>query len=377
MLHGTKKGDEMNKVLACIIFLPLLLVAAEWQSLNGPPAGRADDMSMGWDDNYEYWVIYAADQTHKLYKSTNDGEYWQVPTSQTEVDSPTCVITRPDVADTVYIGKDDDTPVWWSEDGGVNWAARSGDEQQGTNITNTQPLCFAMDPDYPDTIILGCAQDDNHPEMFITDDGGENWDALTGFPDVSVNEIGIRPSDPRGQELVAASNDGLYYTSNGGTSWTLKLDKSNMTSVSYGSQANVYAGSNSESEGFFKSTDGGVTWSSNPIGSFSYVRAVAAAGANDVYIAAKTSGNGHGIYHTTDGGTNWTYYGRDKGLFCNDKIKRIAIHPNYATNELVFSAGDWAVYRLDGPNSDWQVIVAGFKVIQSDNILNKSHNDIK
>jgi photosystem II stability/assembly factor-like uncharacterized protein len=132
-----------------------------------------------------------------------------------------------------------------------------------------------------------------------------------------------------------------------------------------------------ESEGFFKSTDGGVTWSSNPIGSFSYVRAVAAAGANDVYIAAKTSGNGHGIYHTTDGGTNWTYYGRDKGLFCNDKIKRIAIHPNYATNELVFSAGDWAVYRLDGPNSDWQVIVAGFKVIQSDNILNKSHNDIK
>jgi photosystem II stability/assembly factor-like uncharacterized protein len=377
MLHGTKKGDEMNKVLACIIFLPLLLVAAEWQSLNGPPAGRADDMSMGWDDNYEYWVIYAADQTHKLYKSTNDGEYWQVPTSQTEVDSPTCVITRPDVADTVYIGKDDDTPVWWSEDGGVNWAARSGDEQQGTNITNTQPLCFAMDPDYPDTIILGCAQDDNHPEMFITDDGGENWDALTGFPDVSVNEIGIRPSDPRGQELVAASNDGLYYTSNGGTSWTLKLDKSNMTSVSYGSKANVYAGSNSESEGFFKSTDGGVTWSSNPIGSFSYVRAVAAAGANDVYIAAKTSGNGHGIYHTTDGGTNWTYYGRDKGLFCNDKIKRIAIHPNYATNELVFSAGDWAVYRLDGPNSDWQVIVAGFKVIQSDNILNKSHNDIK
>ncbi len=32
-----------------LIILPLLLLAAEWQSLNGPPAGRADDMSMGWD----------------------------------------------------------------------------------------------------------------------------------------------------------------------------------------------------------------------------------------------------------------------------------------------------------------------------------------
>jgi len=37
----------MRRLLAVIMLLPLFVIAAEWQSLNGPPAGRADDMSMG------------------------------------------------------------------------------------------------------------------------------------------------------------------------------------------------------------------------------------------------------------------------------------------------------------------------------------------
>ena len=39
----------MKSKVFILITLPLLLLAAEWQSLNGPPAGRADDMSMGQD----------------------------------------------------------------------------------------------------------------------------------------------------------------------------------------------------------------------------------------------------------------------------------------------------------------------------------------
>ena len=78
----------MKQALICIIVLPLLLVAAEWQSLDGPPAGRADDMSMGLYESE--WVLYAADQTHKLYKSTNEGELWAVPTQDDRVDNPTC-----------------------------------------------------------------------------------------------------------------------------------------------------------------------------------------------------------------------------------------------------------------------------------------------
>jgi len=30
----------MKKIFATIIFLPLVIFAAEWQSMNGPPAGE-------------------------------------------------------------------------------------------------------------------------------------------------------------------------------------------------------------------------------------------------------------------------------------------------------------------------------------------------
>ncbi len=86
----------MFKKSLIIIALPLMLFAAQWQSLNGPPAGRADDMSIGWDPIHSYWAIFAADRTHKLYKSINEGEYWDsIPTviPNPDIINPTCVIT--------------------------------------------------------------------------------------------------------------------------------------------------------------------------------------------------------------------------------------------------------------------------------------------
>ena len=108
----------MRYLIAFLITLPLILLSAEWQPLNGPPAGRADDMSMGWDPIHNYWVIYAADKTHKLYKSVDGGELWDSIYTHEAVVNPVCVICDPNEADTVYIGKKDTTPVWKSTDGG-------------------------------------------------------------------------------------------------------------------------------------------------------------------------------------------------------------------------------------------------------------------
>jgi hypothetical protein len=63
---------KMCKILTLLISLPLIVFSVEWQSLDGPPAGRADDMSIGLYQGE--WVVYAADGTHKLYKSTNEGD---------------------------------------------------------------------------------------------------------------------------------------------------------------------------------------------------------------------------------------------------------------------------------------------------------------
>jgi photosystem II stability/assembly factor-like uncharacterized protein len=360
------EGD-MNKITTLIITLPLIVFGAEWQSLNGPPVGRADDMSIG---EYESeWVIYAADKTHKLYKSTNEGENWDSIYTHDDVVYPTCVITDPNNAQVVYIGRDYSTPVYKSENGGVNWDPKSDE------ITNTNPLCFAMDPDHPDTIYLGCKQNDSQSEIFKTINGGDQWSSLSNFPDYTVNEIAIRPNYP--ETLVAATEDGVYFTGNGGTNWYKRLNKSNIKSISYGSEDVVYAGRISTNEGLFKSTNGGASWNYNPIGNFSVVKAVAAVNDSEIYIAA--SGNdGQGIYRTTNGGTNWTYYGREDSLFCNGNILKILIDPEYGTNHQIYVAGDWAIYKFNASTEQWKEINYGFKLnnFKSKHISNLSKDKI-
>ena len=196
----------MIKQLLVIIILPILIFAAEWQSLNGPPAGRADDMSMGWDPLHNYWVIYAADQTHKLYKSTNEGESWQVPTQDERVNNPTCVITQPANAQIVYIGKNDATPVWWSQDGGETWEPRSGTPPN--NITNTYPLCFVMDPFDERIIYLGCRRDGDKPVLFRTTDGGFCWEKLNLF-NYNINDILVLFFAGEGIVLILGTDKGI------------------------------------------------------------------------------------------------------------------------------------------------------------------------
>ena len=95
----------MCKILAVLTMLPFLVMAAEWQSLNGPPTGLAEDMSMGLYQSQ--WVTYSADAIYKLYRSVNEGEYWDSIYSDQRIVNPRCVITEPTNAQVVYAGIED------------------------------------------------------------------------------------------------------------------------------------------------------------------------------------------------------------------------------------------------------------------------------
>ncbi|MGQ9702896.1 MAG: WD40/YVTN/BNR-like repeat-containing protein [bacterium] len=190
----------VKKLLVLIMSLPLVIFAAEWQSLNGPPAGRADDMSIGCYEGV--WVIYAADQTHKLYKSTNGGEHWDSIYTYEEVVNPVCVITDPNYARVVYIGKNDATPVWKSEDGGQTW------EPKSYGITNTRPLCFAMDPFDSRIIYLGCKKDKDRPVLFRTTNGGFYWEELN-ISGYDINDILTFFFADEGIILILATEKGI------------------------------------------------------------------------------------------------------------------------------------------------------------------------
>jgi len=197
----------MCKTLVIIIALPLILFAAQWQSLNGPPAGRADDVSIGKDDGTYY--IYAADDTHWLYRSTDLGMQWDsIPKPYT--DKPTCVVTLANDGRKVYIGRSDNNPtkrVMRSANGGDDW-----DDAGGTDpnwVSNPNPLSLTINPNDTLTIYLGCESGDC--AMFKTEDGGDNWSKKeidTTATDPAVSEIAIKPNYPN--TLCIATDEGIY-----------------------------------------------------------------------------------------------------------------------------------------------------------------------
>lgn len=353
----------MRKILILIISLPLLLLGAEWQSLDGPPLGRADDITIGYDPDIPAWVIFAADNTHKLYKSTDMvnplGEHWEVPTDDERVDDPICVITDENNAQIIYIGKNDATPVWKSINGGEDWVERS------TGITNTNPRCFAMHPNYSNKIYLGCEVSSGQPTMFKTTDGGADWSSLTNFPNVWVKDIAIAADPIAGTTILAGCSDGIYRSVDGGETWTQTLSAS-VSAVAFANQFLediVYAGG---SNGVYKSTNGGVGWQLLD-GSPGFVHTIAMVNVNTVYV-----GTTNGVYLTTDGGDTWQPI--NEGIYTKTMFSLI-IHPE--NSQTLFAGGEKGIYKTLNAGKKWYKIIKGFKIKISENIQKSSIRVIK
>ena len=338
----------MNKVLV-LMMLPLLLLAAEWQSLNGPPAGRADDMSIGYHEGSQEWHIYAADRTHKLYKSTNEGEHWDSLTYFEVTKNPICVITRPTDAQVVYIGKNDATPVWWSQNGGQTWVERSG--TYPNDISNEEPKCFAMDPNDADIIYLGCAKDNANPDLFKTTNAGEDWSSLSNLPNVAVNDMAITHDPLRGTWILAGCSGtedrGIWLSTNGGNDWNQKLSDVDIYSIEFATQFIGYAGAAS---GVYKTENGGVTWT--PLGSSPAFQINDLLAINTLVVYAATNDTMH---MTTNGGASWD---RINTAYRCEKALSLLVHPQ--DNQTIFSSADWCIYKTTNAGAEWSEITDGY-----------------
>ncbi len=333
---------------------------ADWQSLNGPPVGRADDMSIGWDPEWNYWVIYAADQTHKLYKSTNEGESWDslpppgAPPNPNIV-NPTCVITRPNDAQVVYIGKNAEVPVWWSQDGGVTWEPRSGIPPY--NITNTQPLCFAMNHLFPWRIYLGCKTKTNDHSLYYSPDGGYTWYGR-GIQNVAVNCINVIHEVAAAESIFIATSQGIYLSTDAGANWSLR-QAGNFCAISNyidGTGTRIfYAVQCISSGGIYRSIDGtGANWDAlenSPC--YPVDIAIQQGISNIIYCATEYQY----IYSSTDNGSSWTQINYH---FCDPKVRCLLIHP--ANQNVIYAGTEECLYKsLDGGNT-WFEKTKGFKL---------------
>jgi len=211
--------------------------------------------------------------------------------------------------------------LWKTTDGGVTWT------------TNTDYLSvigcsdLAIDPSNPNTMYLATGDGDAGDTYCIgvlkSTDGGLTWNS-TGLvfavnTQMQMRRLIINPANPL--ILMAATNSGLYRTTNGGTSWTMVVG-GNWYDLEFkpGDPNTVYLGGTN----FYLSTNAGAGFSliSTGIptsGANRIAIAVSPADANYVYVLRSSSGASAfaGLYRSTTSGTTFSVMSTSPNLLAN------------------------------------------------------------
>ncbi len=225
--------------------------------------------------------------------------------------------------------------VFRTTDGGESWVPLTDGKVPLGSVGS-----IAVAESNPDIIYLGTGSDGVRSNVstgrgvYQTRDGGKTWAFAGLYSAGQIGAVRIHPADPN-TVWVAAYGDifkpnaerGVFKTTDGGKTWKKTLYVSDSTGamdveLQPGNPSVVYAWlsrierkpwtiiSGSREGGFYKSSDGGETWSHNATGLPSQLigkanLAVTAANPSRIYalIEAKPGG---GLYRSDDAGQSWT-----------------------------------------------------------------------
>ena len=322
-----------------------------WASVGGSHFADEGQMSYG-----NTIAVHPQDPNHvicggvDLHRSTNGGQSWQHVTHwDAERGSATYahadhhgLLMPAAVPGRVYDANDGGLDV--SEDGGRNWANRSA----GLAIT----MYYDIDVAQTDARVFGGGAQDNGTLITNTGAADDNFELLGGdggwmvidpreaghiyasfqfggmfrFRNGSARKVSppFKPQDsggmwmvyitidPNDSETVYTGNQRVYRTRNDGLSWdalTPILDGSPISAieVAAANSRNIFIGT--ENGGFFRSLDGGTTWSANLAGGglpgVMITRiATHPTRAAEVTLTSANSGNSH-VFRSTDAGGSW------------------------------------------------------------------------
>lgn len=203
--------------------------------------------------------------------------------------------------------------VWVTNDGGTTWAPRA----QTLPIITVSSIVVDQNDGNVVYIATGDADGFVTPSIGVykSIDGGTTWKA-TGLTFQTaefkyITKLAIDPTN--GAKVYAAATDGVYYTSNGGTNWTMVQPSGAFASyrdikIRPGTASTIYTVT--DTGAFFRSVDSGLKWQPatgvpDPAAAQRAVLGVTAANANVVYLLAALSSGGTDdlvIYKSNDGG---------------------------------------------------------------------------
>jgi len=276
---------------------------------------------------------------------------------------------------TVYVGAASGG-VWKSTNGGTTF--KPVFDKQGVQSIGA----VAIDPKNPKTIWVGTGESWTRNSVSIGDgiykstDGGDTWTNMGLKDSERIVKVLVDPTDSNtvyacvpGKLWSDSDDRGVYRTSDGGRSWTKVLKGANastgcsMISLDRQNPKTLYAGMwdfrrkgwtfrsggegpNAPSgSGFFKSGDGGATWSdissasglpSKPWGRVAVT--VAPSNPNIVYAFVEAEPPKNALYRSDDGGRTWQQ---------RDRSQNMIWRPFYFANLIVDPKNPDKIYKPD------------------------------
>ncbi|MBI1777063.1 MAG: hypothetical protein HYR63_17130 [Proteobacteria bacterium] len=206
--------------------------------------------------------------------------------------------------------------IWSSSDGGANWRAVN---DFSANLAVSH-IAFA--PGNSSVVYAATGEGFFNVDairgagIFKSTDGGQTWIQLSATNPANdsiwyyVNRLAINPTN--NNIVLAATNNGVYRTSDGGVSWTkMTTLRRLIVAIDPNNSNNAIAGGGGSDSGagtIIYSRDAGATWSSTSVTVVSGGKRVelAYAPATSGLIYASVENNSGEIYKSSDGGATWS-----------------------------------------------------------------------
>ena len=299
-------------------------VSAQWSWLHPNPQGN-NILKLSFINANTGW---AAGEKGAILKTTTGGNTWITQYAGTVND-----IHALQFSDSLHgwIGAESD--LFRTTNSGQSWSIVY--RFPGYNIT-------AMAMQNNDTGVVAVSDGFSGAKVYKTVDGGVNWSLLP----VSVSsDLLALDYAPNGTILAAGTTGTILIGSSGGTNWSSSAagTSDDFINICAASNSNFYAAT---MNGLYKSSNGGTSFSSigNP-GSASGLMVTAIDFANsNTGIAGMDQGY---LYATTDGGATWTPYSSP-----NYWMTTNAVYANSASNFYAGGTGG-AILKTTNSGSSW------------------------